>query len=69
MEAVCNQLCFSICRPGIRIIRYSTRQVHYGIDTLKAEVPIWKKEWYLDSAHPPEWKENCEGCTKLILKS
>ncbi|KAG8197717.1 hypothetical protein JTE90_001639 [Oedothorax gibbosus] len=35
--------------------------VSYGIDVIKAEVPIWKKEEYEDGTY--EWKENCE-CSK-----
>lgn len=35
--------------------------VEYGIDTLKARVPIWKKEYFADGNC--EWKANCEGCT------
>ena len=41
-----------------------TLQVQYAIDTLKATVPIWKKEVYAEGCGPAEWKENCEGCTK-----
>lgn len=32
--------------------------VQYGIDTLKATVPIWKKEIYEDGTY--SWKENTE---------
>lgn len=32
--------------------------VHYGIDTLKKTVPIWKKEYYSDEQ--AEWKANKE---------
>lgn len=36
--------------------------VEYAIDTLKATVPIWKKEIFADGS--AEWKANCEGCRK-----
>lgn len=36
------------------------KAVEYAINTLKASVPIWKKEVY--DAEEPEWKENKE-CT------
>lgn len=32
--------------------------VSFGIDAIKAEVPIWKKEEYEDGTYL--WKENCE---------
>jgi molybdopterin synthase catalytic subunit len=32
---------------------------HFTIDTLKAKVPIWKKELY--SEGDPEWKKNKEA--------
>ncbi|XP_074650049.1 molybdopterin synthase catalytic subunit-like [Tubulanus polymorphus] len=32
----------------------------FGIDALKATVPIWKKEFYEDSSS--RWKENAECC-------
>ncbi|RMG06555.1 MAG: molybdenum cofactor biosynthesis protein MoaE [Planctomycetota bacterium] len=35
-----------------------------GIDRLKAEVPIWKKEHYLDGS-PPRWVANCESMPKV----
>ena len=35
--------------------------VEYGINTLKATVPIWKKEVYADGA---VWKENAESPVK-----
>mmetsp|Transcript_20782 Transcript_20782/g.33907 ORF Transcript_20782/g.33907 Transcript_20782/m.33907 type:complete len:92 (-) Transcript_20782:68-343(-) len=31
----------------------------FAIDSLKATVPIWKKELYAGSC-PPKWKENTE---------
>ena len=31
--------------------------VSYGIDAIKADVPIWKKEQYEDGSY--NWKENC----------
>lgn len=34
--------------------------VTFAIDTLKARVPIWKKENYVEG--DSEWKANCEGC-------
>ena len=36
--------------------------VSYGIDAIKADVPIWKKEQYEDGTY--NWKENCL-CKKL----
>ncbi|XP_014778699.1 molybdopterin synthase catalytic subunit [Octopus bimaculoides] len=36
----------------------SLEAVQYAINTLKAVVPIWKKELYRNSS--PEWKENAE---------
>lgn len=36
----------------------SLAAVSYGIDALKAKVPIWKKEVYEDGTK--SWKENCE---------
>ncbi|KAL4228298.1 Molybdopterin synthase catalytic subunit [Mactra antiquata] len=38
----------------------SLEAVQYGIDTLKATVPIWKKEIYEDDSY--SWKENSECC-------
>lgn len=38
----------------------SLRAVEYAINTLKASVPIWKKEIY--DIEEPKWKENIE-CT------
>ena len=35
--------------------RESIRAAEFGIDTLKASVPIWKKEIYADGS---KWKEN-----------
>ncbi|XP_052791715.1 molybdopterin synthase catalytic subunit-like [Mya arenaria] len=40
--------------------RESLEAVQYAIDTLKASVPIWKKEWYEDGTC--SWKENSECC-------
>ena len=37
---------------------------HFAIDTLKATVPIWKKEVYADGDGDAVWKENCEGCVR-----
>ncbi|GAM20149.1 hypothetical protein SAMD00019534_033240 [Acytostelium subglobosum LB1] len=39
----------------------SLSAVQYGIDTLKATVPIWKKEFYKDGSISV-WKDNCEAC-------
>jgi len=39
--------------------REALEAVQYGIDEIKARVPIWKKEVYEDGSM---WKENCEGC-------
>ena len=36
----------------------SLEAIHWAIDTLKATVPIWKKEIYEDGK--PAWKENKE---------
>lgn len=36
----------------------SLEAVHFGIDSLKKTVPVWKKEFYDDGA--PEWKANKE---------
>lgn len=38
----------------------SLEAVQFGIDAIKAKVPIWKKEVYDDGS--TSWKENCE-CT------
>jgi len=38
----------------------SLEAVQFGIDELKATVPIWKKEVYEDNSHI--WKENKECC-------
>lgn len=38
----------------------SLQAVQYAIDTLKAEVPIWKKEEY-EGSNNPTWKENKES--------
>jgi len=40
--------------------RESLEAVQFGIDELKATVPIWKKEVYDDNTHA--WKENKECC-------
>jgi len=39
--------------------RESLEAVHYAIDWLKANVPIWKKEYYADGSESV-WKENKE---------
>jgi molybdopterin synthase catalytic subunit len=36
----------------------------YGIDSLKAELPVWKKEHYTDGSLP-EWVANSESGTKV----
>ncbi|XP_047512367.1 molybdopterin synthase catalytic subunit [Pieris napi] len=46
--------------------RDSLEAVSYCIDTLKASVPIWKKEVYADSE--PVWKENIE-CKRMADKN
>lgn len=33
----------------------------YIIDTIKAEVPIWKQEFYRDHQHPSTWLANPES--------
>ena len=51
---------------SILIYISSAHRVHalqasqYAIDTLKATVPIWKKEFYADANTPSAWKENKE---------
>eukprot|EP00920_Eleutheroschizon_duboscqi_P022970 GHVT01056161.1.p1 GENE.GHVT01056161.1~~GHVT01056161.1.p1 ORF type:complete len:152 (+),score=4.29 GHVT01056161.1:136-591(+) len=44
--------------------RESLEAVNFAIDSLKANVPIWKKEVYEEG--PPSWKENkeCHWSTK-----
>ena len=37
----------------------------YLIDTLKARVPIWKKEWYADESG--QWKENAEAKARTAV--
>ena len=69
LEAVCACTANLLREPRacVQVSKLSflcTLQVQFGIDTLKERVPIWKKEWYADDDNPPEWKENCEGCTK-----
>ena len=32
----------------------------FGIDSLKATVPVWKKEVYGEGEGAPQWKENKE---------
>ncbi len=39
--------------------RESIEALHFLIDTLKARVPIWKKEWYEDDSGL--WKANAEA--------
>lgn len=34
------------------------RAAHHAIDALKARVPVWKKESYVDAAAEPVWKQN-----------
>ena len=40
----------------------SLEAVQFAIDTVKAKVPVWKKEIYEEGAGSPQWKENKE-CT------
>eukprot|EP00128_Syssomonas_multiformis_P005306 Colp12_sorted_trinity150504_noHs@31445 len=40
--------------------RESLSAVDFAIETLKATVPIWKKEVYIEGDGEPVWKENCE---------
>ncbi|XP_064620466.1 molybdopterin synthase catalytic subunit-like [Lineus longissimus] len=42
--------------------KQSLAAVSQAIDTLKAQVPIWKKEFYEDGES--DWKENTECCWK-----
>ena len=35
----------------------------FGIDEVKVQAPIWKKEYYEGGDH---WVENCEGCRKAL---
>jgi len=37
--------------------REALEAVHFAINELKARVPIWKKEWYIDGS---QWKQNAE---------
>ncbi|OQR96619.1 RING-finger-containing E3 ubiquitin ligase, partial [Thraustotheca clavata] len=46
--------------------RDSIEAVAYGIDTLKARVPIWKLEKYQGDTRM--WKENAEWCTMTPLQ-
>jgi len=45
--------------------RECLQAVEYAIDTLKATVPIWKKEIYEDDSS--EWKSNKECCGRHKL--
>lgn len=38
----------------------SLQAIDYAINELKASVPIWKKEAYLDESFTPTWKQNIE---------
>ena len=40
--------------------------VAWMIDTLKATVPVWKREWY--EGDECAWKENCEGCRRSMVR-
>lgn len=57
-----------ICETSVAIVissphrKESLEAIQYGIDTLKATVPIWKKEIYEDGSY--SWKENSECCGK-----
>eukprot|EP00983_Pelagomonas_calceolata_P069656 1150449-Pelagomonas_calceolata.AAC.2 len=42
---------------------FSEQAVHWGIDELKAVVPIWKKEFFEDGS---QWKENAESRARLL---
>ncbi|EFA75022.1 molybdenum cofactor synthesis protein 2 large subunit [Heterostelium album PN500] len=46
----------------------SLTAVQYAIDTIKATVPIWKKEYYTDGTMSV-WKDNCESCHYTTTKS
>ncbi|GFQ97948.1 molybdopterin synthase catalytic subunit [Trichonephila clavata] len=56
-----------VCETSVLVAACSTHRkdaleaVSYGIDAIKAEVPIWKKEEYDDGSY--QWKENLE-CRK-----
>ncbi|KAK3266799.1 hypothetical protein CYMTET_24605 [Cymbomonas tetramitiformis] len=45
--------------------REALEATHFGIDELKAVVPIWKKEFYEDGE---TWKENSEGRPRPMVK-
>lgn len=53
-----------VCETSVLVAASSAHRkdaleaVSYGIDAIKADVPIWKKEEYEDGTY--EWKENCE---------
>ncbi|XP_053405134.1 molybdopterin synthase catalytic subunit-like [Mercenaria mercenaria] len=55
-----------VCETSVAVVissphrKESLEAVQYGIDTLKATVPIWKKEIYEDDSY--SWKENSECC-------
>ncbi|GIY90650.1 molybdopterin synthase catalytic subunit [Caerostris darwini] len=58
-----------VCEASVLVAASSTHRkdaleaVSFGIDSIKSEVPIWKKEEYEDGTY--EWKENCE-CKKSV---
>lgn len=45
--------------------REALEAVHFAIDALKAQVPIWKKEVYAGDASP-SWKENKESAVPTV---
>ncbi|XP_015917183.2 molybdopterin synthase catalytic subunit [Parasteatoda tepidariorum] len=56
--------CVPICETSVVVAASAVHRkealdaVSYGIDTIKSEVPIWKKEKYCDGTS--DWKVNCE---------
>ena len=47
--------------------REALEAVHFAIDALKAQVPIWKKEVYAGEA-TAEWKENKESAAPTLAQ-
>ncbi|GBM16621.1 Molybdopterin synthase catalytic subunit [Araneus ventricosus] len=53
-----------VCETSVLVAASSAHRkdaleaVSFGIDAIKAKVPIWKKEEYEDGTY--QWKENCE---------
>ncbi|GBO18920.1 Molybdopterin synthase catalytic subunit [Araneus ventricosus] len=53
-----------VCETSVLVAASSAHRkdaleaVSFGIDAIKAQVPIWKKEEYEDGTY--QWKVNCE---------